>query len=202
MSSDSHESIPSVTGSELREESTSSNPRLKEEVFSESFPGADEIPDPGKGSSTSIVGDQKKLPRRLVTRSAKKSKLPTIAADSSGTAVSGADIFLFECESLLSLLDLDLYRDPPKGKVAVSFWSLEFGLRLLIQPFYCRLLTDLRMASIQLSPNFWRYVSSCYVLWHEQGLGDPSIDELKFLFNMNTNSEKEGLYISVPEIRP
>ncbi|KAL5762676.1 hypothetical protein ACOSP7_018940 [Xanthoceras sorbifolium] len=201
MSSDSQESVPLVAGSESEEESAikaksgwfinqSPNPRLKEEVFSESVTLSDKVLDLGNGSSTCVAGDhsssiisdeysvEKKLRRRPVTRSVRKSKLPALAADSSGVVAPRANNPLH----------------PPKGEITVSFWSLEFRLRLPIQPFCRRLLADLRVAPYQLSPNFWRYVSSCYVLWHEQSWGDPPVDELKFLFNINPNPKREGLY--------
>ncbi|KAL5857392.1 hypothetical protein ACOSQ3_004850 [Xanthoceras sorbifolium] len=90
----------------------SSNLGLKEKVFSQSVIGSDEIPDPSIGSSTSVVGDrsspiivdeyyvEKKLPKRPVTRSTRKSKLPALAADSSGAAAS---------ESMFFFLGVSLY---------------------------------------------------------------------------------------------
>ncbi|KAL5787763.1 hypothetical protein ACOSP7_004712 [Xanthoceras sorbifolium] len=172
MPSDSYESIPSVAGSESGEESMikaklgwfidqSSNLGLKEEVVSQSVAGSNEMPDPSIGSSTSVVGDrsspiiideyyvEKKLPKRPVTRSTRKSKLPALAADSSGAAAS---------ESMFFFLGVPLVGHNPlhalKGKVAVSFWSLEFELSFPIYPFYHRFLANLRMAPIQFSPNF------------------------------------------------
>ncbi|KAL5749308.1 hypothetical protein ACOSP7_023911 [Xanthoceras sorbifolium] len=151
MSLDSQKSVPSIAGSESGEESAI---KLKEEVFSKSVTLLDKDLDLGNCSSTSVTGDrsssivvdehsiENKFRRRPMTRSVRKSKLPGLVA-SSGTTTSWANAFLSGCGSILSSSDLDLYR----GEIAVSFWSLEFGLRLLIQPFYRRLLVDLRVAS-------------------------------------------------------
>ncbi|KAL5773645.1 hypothetical protein ACOSP7_013283 [Xanthoceras sorbifolium] len=102
MSSDSHESILWVAGSELGEESMI---KAKSGYVV------------GDHSSSIVVNEysvEKKLPRSPVTRSASKSKLSALAADSNGAAASRADNPLH----------------PPKGEVTMSFWSLEFGLRL------------------------------------------------------------------------
>ncbi|KAL5746922.1 hypothetical protein ACOSQ2_024219 [Xanthoceras sorbifolium] len=154
MSLDSQKSVPSVAGSESGEESVI---KLKEEVFSKSITLLDKDLDLGNCSSTSVIGDrsfsivvdehsvENKFRRRPMTRSVRKSKLPGLAA-SSGTTTSWANAFLSGCGLRVPLTGQNPLH-PPKGEIAVSFWSLEFGLRLLIQPFYRRLLVDLRVAS-------------------------------------------------------
>ncbi|KAL5841912.1 hypothetical protein ACOSQ3_012515 [Xanthoceras sorbifolium] len=156
MSSDSYEfdlsePDPLVVGSECREEyiikaksgwyeeNQSSNAWSKEEDFNVFILGLDDIPEPGVGSSTNFVVDRS---FRIVVEdypSEKKHhrRLVTRSAKK------------------------------PKSSLLVAesiSWSLQFGLRLYIQPFYRRLIVDKQMALIQLSLNFLRYVFGCYVL--------------------------------------
>ncbi|KAL5747800.1 hypothetical protein ACOSQ2_025097 [Xanthoceras sorbifolium] len=206
---DPSELVPSIGGSGFGEEFTvkaklgwgygeSPSPWLKEDSSSGSVLGSEDIPYPDVGSATNVAGDRsspivvEEYPlvetfRRLVTCCARKPRSSLFMTETSGSEVPKIDVFL-----LPSAGEGPLH--PPKGEVSISFWAMEFGLRLPIQPFFEKLLVNLRMASIQLSPNFWRYVSGCYVLWQEQGWEDPLVEELRFLFNMNAIFDREGLH--------
>ncbi|KAL5766114.1 hypothetical protein ACOSP7_016731 [Xanthoceras sorbifolium] len=161
MSSDSlefdpSELIPSVESTGSGEEyvvkaklgwghDESPSPRLKEDSSN------------GSRFSPIIVEDYPLVEsfRRPITRSTRKPRSSFLVAKTGGSEVPKAKAFL----SSIAL--------PPKVKVAISYWALEFGLRIPIQPFFRKLLVNLWMAPIQLSPNFWRYVLGCYVLWQE-----------------------------------
>ncbi|KAL5803378.1 hypothetical protein ACOSQ4_031683 [Xanthoceras sorbifolium] len=157
------ELVPSVEGSRSREEyvtkaksswvhDESFNPRLKEESSSGSIMRSKDIPDPDIGSATSIARERSspivveyyllvKSLRHPITRSARK--LSHLSQRQRLVVARCPRLRFFSLGARkLPSVGQDHLR-PPKDKVVISYWALEFGLRLSIKPFFRKLFVNL-----------------------------------------------------------
>ncbi|KAH9647643.1 protein DMR6-LIKE OXYGENASE 2 [Citrus sinensis] len=76
---------------------------------------------------------------------------------------------------------------PSRGYVTLFLDSFKLGLRCLIQPYFARILNGLNLAPGQLNPNGWRVLSSLFILWDRCCQSDPTIDEVKHLYQLKSS---------------
>ena len=81
---------------------------------------------------------------------------------------------------------------PSKGHVTLHLESFKLGARLPLQPYFVRILGGMHLAPGQLHPNGWRVLSALFVLWERCGLGEPSLVEVKHLYQLRSSLKKAG----------
>ncbi|KAH9701426.1 hypothetical protein KPL71_024990 [Citrus sinensis] len=88
----------------------------------------------------------------------------------------------------------DVPSQPPKGYVTMHLESFKLGARLPLQPYFARILGGMHLAPGQLHPNGWRVLSALYVLWEMCGLGELSLMEVKYLYQLRSSPKEAGWY--------
>ena len=87
---------------------------------------------------------------------------------------------------VLRIPDLDERAYCPKFEGDVAFYEVDFqaGVRFPLQPFVRDLLDFLSLALGQVTPNSWRTVISCMVMWrvNSNGRKDLTVDEFLFCY--------------------
>ncbi|KAJ4715161.1 hypothetical protein OWV82_013549 [Melia azedarach] len=83
---------------------------------------------------------------------------------------------------------------PGSSEVVIHRQSFEYGLRLLIQPFFAQILSGLGVAPAQLSSMAWRNLAGLYILWKEVLGVEPTIEDVHATFTLTTAPKKPGLY--------
>ncbi|XP_024047955.1 uncharacterized protein LOC112101523, partial [Citrus clementina] len=81
----------------------------------------------------------------------------------------------------------DVPSRPPKGYVTLHLESFKLGARLPLQPYFARILGSMYLVPGQLHPNGWRVLSALFVLWERCKLGEPSLVEIKHLYQLRSN---------------
>lgn len=81
---------------------------------------------------------------------------------------------------------------PPRGYVTLFLESFRWGVRLPLQSYFARVLSQLRLAPGQLNPNGWRVLFGLYVLWRWCNLGEPAVDEIKHLYQLKSSPKDAG----------
>ena len=72
--------------------------------------------------------------------------------------------------------------------------SFKLGARLPLQPYFVRILGGMYLPPGQLHPNEWRLLSALYVLWEKCGLGEPSLVEVKHLYQLRSSLKEANRY--------
>ena len=88
----------------------------------------------------------------------------------------------------------DVPSRPPKGYVTLHLESFKLGARLPLQPYFARILGGMHLAPGQLHPKGWRVLSALFVLWERCGLGEPSLVEVKHLYQLRSSPKEAGWY--------
>ena len=88
----------------------------------------------------------------------------------------------------------DVSSRPPRGYVTMHLESFKLGVRLPLQPYFARILGGIHLAPGQLHPNGRRVLSTLYVLWEKCGLEEPSLAEVKHLYQLKSSPKEVGWY--------
>ena len=86
----------------------------------------------------------------------------------------------------------DVPSRPPKGYVTMHLESFRLGARLPLQRYFAKILGGMHLAPGQLHPNGWRVLSAMFVLWERCGLGEPSLVEVKHLYQLRSSPREAG----------
>ncbi|GAY51663.1 hypothetical protein CUMW_135930 [Citrus unshiu] len=73
---------------------------------------------------------------------------------------------------------------PPRGH----------GLRCPLQLYFARILNGLNLAPGQLNPNGWRVLSGLFILWDRCCQSEPTVDEVKHLYQLKSSPKDAGWY--------
>ncbi|XP_024039206.1 uncharacterized protein LOC112097846 [Citrus clementina] len=88
----------------------------------------------------------------------------------------------------------DVPSRPPKGYVTMHLESFRLGARLPLQPYFAKILGGMHLAPGQLHPNGWRVLSAMFVLWERCGSEEPSLVEVKHLYQLRSSPREAGWY--------
>ncbi|XP_024033565.1 uncharacterized protein LOC112095693 [Citrus clementina] len=88
----------------------------------------------------------------------------------------------------------DIPNRPPRGYVTMHLESFKLGARLPLQRYFAKILGGMHLAPGQLHPNGWRVLSAMYVLWERCGLEEPSLVEVKHLYQLRSSPKEAGWY--------
>ncbi|XP_052288755.1 uncharacterized protein LOC127899416 [Citrus sinensis] len=88
----------------------------------------------------------------------------------------------------------DVPSRPPKGYVTMHLESFRLGARLPLQPYFAKILGGMHLAPGQLHPNGWRVLSAMFVLWERCGSEEPSLIEVKHLYQLRSSPREAGWY--------
>ncbi|KAL9422549.1 hypothetical protein AB3S75_034762 [Citrus x aurantiifolia] len=83
---------------------------------------------------------------------------------------------------------------PPRGYVTLFLESFKYGLRCPLQPYFARILNGLNLAPGQLNPNGWRVLSGLFILWDRCCQSEPTVDEVKHLYQLKSSPKDVGWY--------
>ncbi|GAY65731.1 hypothetical protein CUMW_243310 [Citrus unshiu] len=83
---------------------------------------------------------------------------------------------------------------PPRGYVTLFLESFKYELRCPLQPYFARILNGLNLAPGQLNPNWWRVLSGLFILWDRCCQSEPTVDEVKHLYQLKSSPEDAGWY--------
>ncbi|KAL9448162.1 hypothetical protein AB3S75_015602 [Citrus x aurantiifolia] len=83
---------------------------------------------------------------------------------------------------------------PPRGYVTMFLESFKYGLRCPLQPYFARILNGLNLAPGQLNPNGWRVLSGLFILWDRCCQSEPTVDEVKHLYQLKSSPKDAGWY--------
>jgi len=86
----------------------------------------------------------------------------------------------------------DVPSRPPRGYVTMHLESFKLGARLPLQRYFAKILGGMHLAPGQLHPNGWRVLSAMFVLWERCGLEEPSLVEVKHLYQLRSNPREAG----------
>ncbi|XP_024036207.1 uncharacterized protein LOC112096765 [Citrus clementina] len=88
----------------------------------------------------------------------------------------------------------DVPSRPPRGYVTMHLESFKLGARLPLQRYFAKILGGMHLAPGQLHPNGWRVLSAMFVLWERCGLEEPSLVEVKHLYQLRSSPREAGWY--------
>ncbi|XP_052300232.1 uncharacterized protein LOC127903712 [Citrus sinensis] len=88
----------------------------------------------------------------------------------------------------------DVPSRPPRGYVTMHLESFKLGARLPLQRYFAKILGGMHLAPGQLHPNGWRVLSVMFVLWERCGLEEPSLVEVKHLYQLRSSPREAGWY--------
>ncbi|KAH9803137.1 Receptor-like serine/threonine-protein kinase SD1-8 [Citrus sinensis] len=88
----------------------------------------------------------------------------------------------------------DVPSRPPRGYVTMHLESFKLGARLSLQRYFAKILGGMHLAPGQLHPNGWRVLSAMYVLWERCGSEEPSLVEVKHLYQRRSSPKEAGWY--------
>ena len=83
---------------------------------------------------------------------------------------------------------------PPRAYVTLFLKSFKFGMRCPLQPYFARMLSGLNLTPGQLNPNRWRVLSCMFILWDRCCQNEPTIDEVKHLYQLKSSPKDAGWY--------
>ncbi|XP_024035538.1 uncharacterized protein LOC107177061 [Citrus sinensis] len=83
---------------------------------------------------------------------------------------------------------------PPKGHVTMHLESFRLRVRLPLQRYFIKILGGMHLAPGQLHPNGWRVLSAMFVLWERCGSEEPSLVEVKHLYQLRSSLREAGWY--------
>ncbi|KAL9417504.1 hypothetical protein AB3S75_040477 [Citrus x aurantiifolia] len=67
-------------------------------------------------------------------------------------------------------------------------------MRCPLQPYFARILNELNLAPDQLNPNGWRVLSGLFILWDRCCQSEPTVDEVKHLYQLKSSPKDAGWY--------
>lgn len=76
----------------------------------------------------------------------------------------------------------DVLSRPHRDYLTLHLESFKLGAKLPLQPYFIKILGRMHLAPGQLHPNGWRVLSTLFVLCERCQLGEPSIVEVKYLY--------------------
>ncbi|KAL9431579.1 hypothetical protein AB3S75_026717 [Citrus x aurantiifolia] len=82
----------------------------------------------------------------------------------------------------------------PRGYVTLFLESFKYGLRCPLQPYFARILNGLNLAPGQLNSNGWRVLSGLFILWDRCCQSEPTVDEVKHLYQLKSSPKDAGWY--------
>ncbi|XP_052291844.1 uncharacterized protein LOC107177265 [Citrus sinensis] len=88
----------------------------------------------------------------------------------------------------------DVPSRPPRGYVTMHLESFKLGARLPLQRYFAKILGGMHLAPGQLHPNGWRVLSAMFVLWERCGSEEPSLVEVKHLYQLRSSPREAGWY--------
>ncbi|XP_024048250.1 uncharacterized protein LOC112101662 [Citrus clementina] len=88
----------------------------------------------------------------------------------------------------------DVPSRPPRGYVTMHLESFKLGARLPLQRYFAKILGGMHLTPGQLHPNGWRVLSAMFVLWERCGLEEPSLVEVKHLYQLRSSPREAGWY--------
>ncbi|XP_015389448.2 uncharacterized protein LOC107178604 [Citrus sinensis] len=88
----------------------------------------------------------------------------------------------------------DVPSRPPQGYVTMHLESFKLGVRLPLQHYFAKILGGMHLAPSQLHPNGWRVLSAMFVLWERCGLEEPSLIEVKHLYQLRSSPREACWY--------
>ncbi|GAY69645.1 hypothetical protein CUMW_289010, partial [Citrus unshiu] len=83
---------------------------------------------------------------------------------------------------------------PPRGYVTLFLENFRHGLRCPLQPYFARILNGLNLTPGQLNPNGWRVLSGLFILWDKCCQSEPTVDEVKHLYQLKSSPKDAGWY--------
>ncbi|XP_024046066.1 uncharacterized protein LOC107174230 [Citrus sinensis] len=83
---------------------------------------------------------------------------------------------------------------PPNRYVTMHLESFRLGARLPLQTYFAKILGGMHLAPGQLHPNGWRVLSAMFVLWERCGSEEPSLVEVKHLYQLRSSPKEAGWY--------
>ena len=147
----------------------------------------------GSGSGPSRPDQKRKLGHRV--------EADSYPIDFMACATTPTDLFklrnLYDIPSEVLLVvpgKGDVPSRPPKGYVTMHLESFRLGARLPLQPYFAKILGGMHLAPGQLHPNGWRVLSAMFVLWERCGLEEPSLVEVKHLYQLRSSPKEAGWY--------
>ena len=81
---------------------------------------------------------------------------------------------------------------PPRGYVTLFLESFKLELRCPLQLYFARILNGLNLAPGQLNPNGWRVLSGLFILWDRCCQSEPTVDEVKYLYQLKSRPKNAG----------
>ncbi|XP_024039348.1 uncharacterized protein LOC107176876 [Citrus sinensis] len=88
----------------------------------------------------------------------------------------------------------DVPSRPPRGYVTMHLESFKLGARLPLQRYFAKILGGMHLAPGQLHPNGWRVLSAIFVLWERCGSEEPSLVEVKHLYQLRSSPREAVWY--------
>ncbi|KAK9201751.1 hypothetical protein WN944_016957 [Citrus x changshan-huyou] len=88
----------------------------------------------------------------------------------------------------------DTPSQPPRGYVTLYLDSFKYGLRCPVQPYFAQILNGLNLSPGQLNPNGWRVLSGLFILWDRCCQSEPTVDEVKHLYQLKSSPKDAGWY--------
>ena len=88
----------------------------------------------------------------------------------------------------------DVPSRPPRGYVTMHLESFKLEARLPLQCYFAKILGGMHLAPDRLQSNGWRVLSTMYVLWERCGLEEPSLVEVKHLYQLRSSPKEVDWY--------
>ncbi|XP_024036842.1 uncharacterized protein LOC127898755 [Citrus sinensis] len=88
----------------------------------------------------------------------------------------------------------DVPSRPPRRYVTMHLESFKLGARLPLQRYFAKILGGMHLAPGQLHPNGWRVLSAMFVLWERCRSEEPSLVEVKHLYQLRSSPREAGWY--------
>ena len=88
----------------------------------------------------------------------------------------------------------DVSSRPPRGYVTMHLESFRLGARLPLKRYFANILGGMHLTPSQLHSNGWRVLSAMYVLWKMCGSEEPSLVEVKHLYQLRSSPKEAGWY--------
>lgn len=81
------------------------------------------------------------------------------------------------------------------GEIAFLMVTLECRVKLLLAPFVRRLLSELPLHPLQVSPSLWVHCLALCIMWHKLHGQEPTCEQLQCYFGVGQQSAKSGVYL-------
>ena len=84
----------------------------------------------------------------------------------------------------------DVLSRPPRGYMTMHLESFKLEAWLPLQRYFAKILGGMHLAPGQLHPNGWMVLSAMYVLWERCGSEEPSLVEVKHLYQLRSSPKE------------